>query len=477
MDEKGDPMSDSIRITVIMLILIPMLVASAWAQEYAFTYTCSDQGDIVHPDSLGLFYTYLTNTGAVADTYLVVIDKDLPVPWQAMACLPWGCFFDQATVPLEPDSSVEVSVELMPLGFSGAGTVTMRVTSWGDTTLTAALPVTAITNSGVDVLIVDDDGGQEYETYYQAALDSAGKSHGTLDNLTTVIDAGRLAPFSAVVWFTGEATPALTGEDREAISAYLGDGGRLFISGQDIASALCDVASGESDSSTVAWFERTFSAAYEEEYGGTLMLEGIAGNTISAGLTLSISGGDGADNQTSPDILEPIFGATAFAYPIFHYADLPDGPPMAAFTVSTGVYRAVFFAFGFEAIDNAADRALVMERIMDYFEGPTPVEGEVVAGTLPQGFSLSPNYPNPFNATTAVALFVPGEHAAPVTLKIYNILGQEVRKLMDGPVSPGDYLILWDGTDETGAVLASGVYFARLAAEHFSQTRKIVFAR
>jgi len=472
-------MKHKILISFVICLLIPALTVPARAQDHGFTYTCADQGGLMHPDSLGLvLYTYLTNTGSMADTFLVVIDKDLPVPWQAMACFTgMGCFFDTAGVVIESDSTVEISVDIMPLHQVGAGTVTMRVTSMGDTTRKAALELTAITNTGVDVLIVDDDGGQTYEIYYQTALDGAGKSHGTLENATTVIDAGRMAPFDAVVWFTGQAAPVLTAEDRQAISGYLNGGGRLFISGQDIASALCDSASGESDPSTVAWFENTFAAAYGGEYGGFLNLEGFGEASISEGLTPGISGGDGAGNQTSPDIVGSIFGATAFAYPIFHYSDYYGEPPVAAFTVSTGIYRTVFFAFGFEAIDNAADRELLMERIMDYFQGPSPVEGDDAAGVLPQAFSLSPSYPNPFNATTALTLFVPGDRPTEVSLKIYNVLGQEVRTLLDGPVLPGSHVLLWDGTDDAGVDLASGIYLARMASKTFSQTRKLVLTR
>jgi hypothetical protein len=226
----------------------------------------------------------------------------------------------------------------------------------------------------------------------------------------------------------------------------------------------------------VAWFENTFSAAYEDNYD-TLVLSGIAGNSISDGLTVNISGGDGADNQTSPDWIEPIFGATVFSYPAFRYIDLPDGPAMAAFTVSTGTYRAVYFAFGFEAIDNAADRALLIQRIMDYFAGPTPVEGGPAAGAQPRDLVLSPGYPNPFNAVTAFALYLPGDEPAAVSVKIYNVLGQQVRTLLDGPVAPGGRVVLWDGTDDAGTGLASGVYFARMAAGGYAQIRKIVMTR
>jgi hypothetical protein len=393
-----------------------------------------------------------------------------------MACFPTLCFFDSASTVLNPAQQETIEVDIMPIGFAGAGTVNMKVRSCKGTGQIEILPLTTVTNTGVDVLVIDDDGGEDYETYYQAALDSAGRTHGTFDRNSTIIEAGDISPFQAIVWFTGQATPVLTAEDRQIISAYLNSGGRLFISGQDIASALCDPASGESDSASAAWFENTFSAAYEDNYD-MLVLSGIAGNSISDGCTLSVSGGDGADNQTSPDWIKFIFGATIFAYPVFRYIDLPNEPDMAAFTVSNGTYRVVYFAFGFEAIDNADDRALLMERILNYFEGPSPVDSETGLTARPEDFTLSPNYPNPFNAATAFALYVPGGNTSAVSLKIYNVLGQEVRNLLSGSISPGGHVIHWDGRDDAGRALASGIYFSRLEAGEFGQTRKLILTR
>jgi len=456
-------------------------VGVAWAQDYSFTYTCDNQGKVIDPDSLGYFITVLRNTGAQADSYRVIMDKDLPGIWQSIACFPWGCFFDSADVIMAPAQLETLTVDIIPIDTSdvatGVGTVTVRVRSLTDPAQAVAIPLTAITNVGVDVLVVDDDGTEDYEVYYQAALDSTDWTHGTLHNATTIIGSEELAPFQAVVWFTGEATPVLTHEDREALTAYLNGGGRLFISGQNIAYALCDSASGESDSSTIIWFESIFSAAYGGEYASTLMLNGIAGNSISDGCTLNISGGAGANNQTSPDIVEPIFGQTYFAYPVFHYTDFYDWPDMGAFTVSTGMYRVVYLAFGFEAIDNATDQALLMERIMNYFEGPTPVESRAGLVSKPEDSFLSPSYPNPFNATTSFALYVPGENPKPVSVKIYNVLGQEVRTLMAGVLRPGRHIVVWDGKDDLGRDLASGVYFCQLQVGEFSQTRKLVLAR
>ncbi len=80
--------------------------------------------------------------------------------------------------------------------------------------------------------------------------------------------------------------------------------------------------------------------------------------------------------------------------------------------------------------------------------------------TLPEQFSLSPNYPNPFNAGTTIAYALPQE--GNVRLVIYNMLGQMVRKLVDENQTAGHKRILWDDNNEFGTRVSSGVYFYRI---------------
>jgi hypothetical protein len=79
-------------------------------------------------------------------------------------------------------------------------------------------------------------------------------------------------------------------------------------------------------------------------------------------------------------------------------------------------------------------------------------------------YELEPNYPNPFNATTAIVYSLPniGAQPAPVRLAIYNILGQEIKSLTDERQLPGRHIVYWDGTGQYGQPVASGVYFYRL---------------
>jgi hypothetical protein len=94
---------------------------------------------------------------------------------------------------------------------------------------------------------------------------------------------------------------------------------------------------------------------------------------------------------------------------------------------------------------------------------------------LPLDFSLSQNYPNPFNATTRIVFSLPRK--AEATLAVYNVLGQQVRTLTEGVFSAGEHEAVWDGTDESGAEVASGVYFYRLVSETQRIARKMVLLK
>jgi hypothetical protein len=102
-------------------------------------------------------------------------------------------------------------------------------------------------------------------------------------------------------------------------------------------------------------------------------------------------------------------------------------------------------------------------------------------GVLPKSFSLGQNYPNPFNPTTTIRFEIGAasgvQEAVPTTLKIYNILGQLVRTLVDEPKTPGVYYQTWDSKDEQGTKVASGVYFYQLRVDKYNDTKKMVLLK
>ena len=99
----------------------------------------------------------------------------------------------------------------------------------------------------------------------------------------------------------------------------------------------------------------------------------------------------------------------------------------------------------------------------------------VAASTLPSGYTLMQNFPNPFNPATAISYEL-GE-ASHVALKIFDTAGQRVRVLIDGYQERGVHRTIWDGRTEEGMPVANGVYFYQLRAGAFSQMRKMVLTK
>lgn len=228
-----------------------------------------------------------------------------------------------------------------------------------------------------EILLVDDDKVDGYESYYGNALYANGYDY----DYWTVYHWGSptletLSDYPIVIWFTGDDfSTTLTSADQDNLSAYLDSGKSLFLSGQDIGW----------DITGTSFYSDYLHAQYIDDDTGIYALEGVSGDPIGNGLEIGISGGDGADNQLWPSEIE---SADANSTCVFNYS----GDGCGAVRASTSDYRVVYLAFGFEAINDSTDRTLVMERIVTWldtipptvdFISPTPPEGaEVDSNTI-----------------------------------------------------------------------------------------------
>jgi len=102
-----------------------------------------------------------------------------------------------------------------------------------------------------------------------------------------------------------------------------------------------------------------------------------------------------------------------------------------------------------------------------YKGDPSGVEDWDQPYQLPGDFELYQNFPNPFNATTLIRYHLPAisSQQSAVSLKIYNIVGEEMRTLVDKPQKGGHYEVTWDGKDNVGREVGSGIYFYQLRME------------
>ena len=112
--------------------------------------------------------------------------------------------------------------------------------------------------------------------------------------------------------------------------------------------------------------------------------------------------------------------------------------------------------------------------LLDYYcDHSSVAEGE--ASSPIRGFYLDQNYPNPFNPETQISFSLP--ERVSVSLAVYNVFGQKVRELIKASLPVGSYKITWDGTDNQGHRLASGVYFYQLSAGENTSTQKMILMK
>jgi hypothetical protein len=103
------------------------------------------------------------------------------------------------------------------------------------------------------------------------------------------------------------------------------------------------------------------------------------------------------------------------------------------------------------------------------------IYGYAVKSMMPTEYQLSQNYPNPFNPSTQISYDLPV--ASSVSIKIYDVLGQVVATVTRADQAAGTHVVTWNGRDDAGNQVASGVYFYRLNAGSFTSTRKMVLLK
>ncbi len=153
----------------------------------------------------------------------------------------------------------------------------------------------------------------------------------------------------------------------------------------------------------------------------------------------------------------------------------PDLPPSGS--------GSVLFNFDVDAAAAAGDLGYIDIWLTTVTGDSALVEVELVAGAVtdaetnatPKVAVLYQNYPNPFNPSTSIEFSLPARER--VSLKVFDVSGRLVRTLVDGPLSDGVHRYTWDGHNERGASVASGVYFYVLRSESIRQSRKAVLLR
>ncbi|MGD8782315.1 MAG: FlgD immunoglobulin-like domain containing protein [Ignavibacteria bacterium] len=212
----------------------------------------------------------------------------------------------------------------------------------------------------------------------------------------------------------------------------------------------------------VSLFDSTTTALMEQNSTGS--------NNIEEALTFT----DGPDLPT--DAITSYYDANVA---VENKTDMDDGEGGARFDGETflGVLEQSPFDFSYPttAASYTASSNGQPLGALTWFDMEIITSVEQVSQELPEGFELSNNYPNPFNPSTSIEYSLPSE--ADVLLTIYNSVGQEVATLISEVQPAGVYKATWDGVNNFGATVSSGIYFYQLKAGSFISTKKMILLK
>jgi hypothetical protein len=180
------------------------------------------------------------------------------------------------------------------------------------------------------------------------------------------------------------------------------------------------------------------------------------------------------------DVLEKTAGGQyALHYPVYHSTSYYGGIGRA--TTNAGGFDVKTMWFGFswqyvrdDVVSAPKDQFEIAKDVFTWFQNTTNVN-ITDTGKLPKVNSLAQNFPNPFNPSTTIKFDLKDKGF--VTLKVYNVAGELVRTLVNGMKDAGAYTIPWNGMNDRGGAVASGIYFYKMETKDFSQTKKMVMLR
>ena len=407
------------------------------------------------------FEMEINNEGLLTDKYDIELQTDIPAEWTAEFTTINGTFpsTDIDSVEVVSGGSTTVTISINPNGFNGAGKTTLNFTSRNNSGNQGHATSRFVTNSGINILIVDaEEEGNDYENSVTGALDNVySGTYGVVSRSALEPASIDLSSFDIVFWQGSNSVRAFYENEVTKLEGYLDGGGNLFITGQDIGSDVFETT-GQSQFAQ-DFYNNYLHTNYVSNSSTLFLIKGIANDVISDGVQFIA-------NDTYTRSLDKISAADTSATNFLTYFN---GPDVAGVRAKAGAYRVVYLVAGLEQITEQAIRDTLAVRSIRWLE-ENVVVGVGQENNLPTQYVLDQNYPNPFNPSTSISFSIPEK--AFTTLKIYDILGNEVASILNEEKPAGRYEVQFDASD-----LSSGVYLYKLQSNSFLQTRKMILIK
>jgi len=333
----------------------------------------------------------------------------------------------------------------------------------------------AVVAENNDVLLVDDDGGMDFQENFEQTLadldvDFITVAEQELAYFKSQVDLGI---YRTLIWNCSTEQPAFAKEQVQLIRKYLDNGGNLLLFGENIGSDIFEENGLSNFDSAKTFYKDYLGAAYLAENPAALSIAGIEGDTISGGISFALDSPYGF-GENRPDAMLPD-SITSFA--VFNY----NNDKVAAVRKDNGIYKTICFGFSLEQVKGAGQRKNILRRSLAWAGNVTGVGKR--QPIRPQQMALYNNFPNPFgekgspggNPATNIAVYLP--RPAQIRVAVYDVMGRLVKEIFAGQRNGGRQTFQWQGKDEQGARVASGLYFYRVQSGGRTLQKKMLFIR
>lgn len=409
-----------------------------------------------------IFTGSVKNVSALADTLTLSMDTGFgwPVAFRVGSDPTW--YTDPQTLPLAAGDSRALTVKVTTDNVKRIGAGNFQCRSAVSERLGSVQ--LQVYNKAYAILLVDDDGSNSDETAFTTAFGQLGYLYEDWDvhnghaNITPT--ASNMAGFDVVVWQTGYNGTAIDTDSQSDLMAYLDGGGSLYMSNMDLT--------------TTIYPPSVFAVNYLGMASRALNVKGytaigVPGDPITSGMSIPLT--------FSSELLNKVdnVGPTATAHTIFRNENACSN---ALANQLAGGGRVVFNSIVQNAFDPSGsppnNNRVVIQNAISWLAGQdltsTP-DGPVVVSRLTV-------VPNPFTGSTDLRFNLsPRASAGAVRLTMIDVAGRQVRTLVDGRMTPGMQLLRWNGSDDLGRALPSGIYFTRLQTAEGTKTQKVILTR
>lgn len=415
-------------------------------------------GDVISENSAQVeFEAVIENIGLMDDVYDIDVNAMVPAGWTGEYTTVNGTFpLTQAdAVSVQSGESTVINVMLNLNGIDGYGQTEVQFSSQSNPGMSGTVTLRNVTTTGIDFLVVgaSEDG---HESYLASTLENVYSGNYGIVTRSALQQADvELTGFDIVGWVAGNTAPAFYPDEVTNLEYYMDNGGKLFITGQDIGNDVFG-AGGQSQFAQ-SFYNNYLHAEFVSDLATFFIIKGIPEDPISFGLQFIASD---APYALSLDKISPYDTA---ASTVFYYYN---GPDVAGIKAATETHGVIYFAFGLEQISDQAIRDTVLSRSIKWLEDVVITDVNPDDNTLITTFNMEQNYPNPFNPSTRIKYQVP--EASQVTIKVFDVLGSEITTLVNEIKNAGQYEVEFNASG-----LASGVYFYRMTGGDFVTVKKM----